>query len=275
MTNGHRQMNKHKKNIEALRRHMGRDSAGLALMDDVARDLNEQRKRLALLEESESRTASLASHDRKSLGDALAKITQLQEELQREKSKRATAESRVALDAKESERIARMEADDEAMDANAPADDLFANQVTKLFNSVRRRYKRVPEKDNEVGGSYMTYDIDTLVKNFRGDEFMSLGMLVCFTALFHGKGTVISRRMISDLALPERTLMRMACWLKPRIDSDGVGDKVLGAFHRHPIVKEDSTPDTGWVWSKGTKVKENSTLDTRATARLMRIRDRK
>lgn len=216
-------MNKHKRNLDDLRRHLGRDTVGLALLDAVSRDLCEQRKRISALEESEARVLGLANTSRMELDHAQSQIAQFKADLEMEQAKRIAADNR---EKRTAARIAQMESDLEAEDENpadAFVDDTWSSRVMRLFKDVRRAYRRAPKTRGTL-----TVHLDDLVVDYTGDEFMNLGKLVALYAVIYGKAVLASDRLIRDASFSEDSKVKILKWMRPLIKSSALADKVWG-----------------------------------------------
>ena len=201
-------MNKHKRNLEELRRYLGRDTAGLKLLDAIARDLDEQRKRISILEKSAEHDLAFVESGRKKLAHGETRLLQLKGEKEREQSKRITAEHQVL---RLSERIAELTKEDDGDLAEQEVDDVnvFSRRILSLFKEVRKIHKQAPRTD----GCGRAINLDDLLVNYTGHEFMQIGKLVAFTALFMGNASVTTERLLKNAELTEDTMRKMTIWL--------------------------------------------------------------
>ena len=215
-------MNKYKKNLESLRRHLGRDTPGLVLLDDIAKDLSEQRKRLAGLEESEANAVARADRARKELDRAQLQVATQKEEIAKERVQRKAAD---LLARQQAEKVAAMEAvaaaDYEDVQLSVGAGDITEQRLVHLYRDVSKRFRRMPPVHGQ------SLDIDDVIVNYTRDEFMSLGMLISFVSLFVGTSPrVICKARAKKLTLSDKALARMVYWLGPWMSDSPTNRKI-------------------------------------------------
>lgn len=212
-------MNKYKKNLELMRFHLGRDTRGLALLDEISRDICEQRKMIAALQESGTSALARAENDQQELVELRSQLTRLKSELECEKSKRLAVDSRFKLQA---ERIAQMEAEVND-DSSVEVDGEWESNVAKLLKDVRHRYKVIPTAALDTSGSFCT---DDFVKHFTGDEFMRLGMVMALHSIFAARTTLVSERHFKHGKFLDSIKVQMARWLRPIIRPSPIEKKL-------------------------------------------------
>lgn len=227
-------MNKHKKNLEALRRHLGRDAGGLKLLDETARDINDLRKRFAALEECERDAKARASRDREYLANARLEIANLRTSLETEKGRRISAE---AIGRRQADRIAEMEKDAEVEDElpveNPGMSDEYASEVVKLFKAVRKRFKKAPPPRGKRSAVY----IEDVAPNLTNDELMGLGMLVAALAAHNIPVSVESDRTMTKVkGWPNENTSKFIRWFRGWIGSTKFQDRVYA--ETSPVVSE-------------------------------------
>jgi hypothetical protein len=210
-------MNKHKKNVEALRRHLGRDAVGLNLLDATARDITELRKRFAALEECERDARVRASRDREYLANARLEITDLNSAVEQEKGRRISAE---AIARRHADRIAEMakeaEVEDELPVEKPGMTDEYAREVVKMFKAVRKRFKKAPPPRGKKASVY----IEDVAPNLTNDELMGLGMLVAALAVYNVPVSVESDRTMNKVkGWPNENTRKFVRWVRNWIGS--------------------------------------------------------
>lgn len=220
-------MNKHKHNLEELRKHLNRDARGLKLLDAVSRDLTEQRKRIALLEEFEATAATRENRLREIATDAENKKERLSQELEAERARlRATKD----LATRQSQRIAELESDveeeDEAPIARTSEDiDPTVPKIMSLFKAVRKRFKRIPHSED----GRQVFHLEDLVKEYTGDEFMGLGMLMAALALHGFPAYVESELKIGEMkGWSKKNTAKFINWYRSWIKYTKIEEKCLG-----------------------------------------------
>jgi hypothetical protein len=250
-------MNKHKRHLDALRVYLGRDSAGLKLLDAVARDIIEQRKQIASLIESEALAVTRATQARKDVVDAENQKTQIQASLEKERAKLAAAKVHAAADAA---RIAQLESDSDVED-EAPVEGFSGHidptipKIIKLSKIVRKRFKKIPT----TGGPYRSIHLESVVKDFTGDEFMELGMLVAVLALHNLPAPVVAKRTIKDMkGWMEKHTAKFAVWYGPCTSTTPLEAQVLGVPKAGTYIKIATPQGTEYKQMPSVTVKRES-----------------
>lgn len=190
-------MNKYKQNLAELRKHLNRDERGLKLLDAIARDITEQRKRIAELEAAEIKSSLLVNTLRKETAHANSETIKVKEALEAEKTRMASAKINAErLAGRIAEMESRLQVEDEA-----PGDRVSANpdasipKIKQLFKDVRKRFNRIPPSF----GTRQIFRLEDFIKDFTGDEFMGLGMILAALAFYNVPASVQAERPISDM----------------------------------------------------------------------------
>ena len=170
-------MNKLKLSAQALRDHLGSDSRGVALLQNLIDVANKQRKQCASLEHELSKSKESAEKSNASRDKAETELKALQVRLNNEITKRRHAESKSRL----------LENTISSMQEAEPLEKVngkdFVKSVEKLLRRVRRRYKIYPGPN-----------IEDYITKFTDDEFTGLGMAIACITFFCGK----SLQIVSD-----------------------------------------------------------------------------
>lgn len=233
-------MNKHKKNLDDLRRYLGRDTTGLALLDAVTRDLCEQRKLIASLEDANARASEQARNAQNERDGLHTQVARLKAELEREAAKRASADNRVRQQA---ERIAQLEADPGADVAGSYRGNKW-DMARTLLNDVSRRFKTAPVPY----GSSRTYHVSDLIVDCTGDEFMMLGKVMVLTAIVCGSVMLESEAQKRDDNWTDDQLRRLFRWMRPLIGETGI-EKTLNTLLDQAAEKMHETELHRTDWS--------------------------
>lgn len=189
------------------------------MLDEISRDICEQRKMIASLQEAASSASARAESTRLQHADAVAQVAQLKAEIESEKTKRIAADNRA--------RLAQKAEENSAGDDDPPEQDqldAWKRAVRQLIKNVRRRHKTVPTSAHETSAVFCT---DDLVPHLTGDEFMQLGMIVTLTCLVFGRTTVVAERKYIDANLPERVGIQMVDWFSPLLHQSKLHQKLI------------------------------------------------
>ncbi len=200
-------MNKNKKHLEELRRHLGRDAAGIAMLDQTARDLNELRQRAAALKESEAQAAGRAQRDRQKLIDAERTLTETKAELEREKGRRQTAERTADSYA---DRLLVLEMPDEDEPKLSASD--WDSKVLGLFKTMRRQFGNPPKvRDPKV----FVVRVEDLCPELTHDQLHSLGVFVAMMAIIGKCPDIWADRHVRDMDWAKRRgkMVQLAKWI--------------------------------------------------------------
>ena len=217
-------MNKHKKNLESLRRHLGRDVAGLKLLDAVARDINELRKRAAELQDSETSALVCANRHKENTIHAEKELSKIKAELEKEKGRRVSTE----IHAKRlAGRVTTLELDAEGKDEGPPGGnshrDPEAFEIIRLLKAVRKRHKIAPRPALRAGEYYL----EDIIKNFSDDELLGLGLFVAGYSVSGMPITVRSKNKMVDADGWElRNTIKYLQWFRLLIDPESTEMKL-------------------------------------------------
>ena len=223
-------MNKYKRNLLSLRSYLSRDSQGIKLLEAVANDITEQRKRIAELEQSESRAVTAAAIARREMHDAREKENKIKRDLEAEKSKRRAAEN---LEARKSERIRQLElqadVDDEecaTFGGGVPGScDPSVPKIVALFKQVRKRFKKIPPGV----GKLQCFCLEDFVKDFKRDEFTDLGMLLAALAFHNFPARITAEHTITEMkGWEEKYSARFIYWYSKWIATSPLEERVYG-----------------------------------------------
>ena len=172
-------MNKLKEAIQRLRCHLGSDQLGIKLLEAVTMIANDQRKRVAALEESSAADRDLTKKLHNKLCQLETEVAGLREELSRESSMREAAQSRERA---MREQIVKPE-ELESMESS-----VREHQIRALLRNTQRRFKKLPV--DRVGSRGCLY-LEDFVKRFSYDEFAGLGMCLAACALMNVPGPMV------------------------------------------------------------------------------------
>lgn len=185
-------MNKLKVAIQALRDHLGRDSRGIQLLDDVTTIANDQRKRIASLETANAELAEHTGTLRIELDKATEEIRLLKQGIHKEQSQSMAALAKVSLLSKEVESM--------TLELYGPPDEETTDTIEiktyrRLLKEVRRRFKKMP------AGRYAksVIELQDACPSYSHAELTGLGMLVALCALVGLPCGVASRIKLKDI----------------------------------------------------------------------------
>ena len=236
-------MNKHKRNLNELRRHLGRDKRGLELLDAISRDLTEQRKTIAALEGAVTAATSQAQRARKGEQDAQTETAQVEKELQEERQRAGALRSeaaRATARLRSLESCVGDETEDEDTAGSVPgAIDPTLRHVERLSKRVRAYFKRAPTpcKGRANLGKYSgSIRLEDVIKEYSGDEFMHLGMLVAMMALHNWPVSVWADCKVMHMnGWKEKNSARFIRWVRDWIKADHVTEQFTGPLKGETI----------------------------------------
>lgn len=212
------------------------DQTGINLLDAVTTIANDQRKRVAALEESSAADRESAKTLRNKLDESHNQIAELTEELRRQTAMREAAQS--------SERAMRAQiVEPEAMEPmESPVRE---HQIMALLRNTQRRFKKLPvDRTGNRGYLYL----EDFVKTFAYDEFAGLGMALAVCAVMNlpppplkAEQTLqkcVGRRKWNDKKdNPE--IARFIHWFRDLIHVGSLEDRI---YERENLPKEQSQP---------------------------------
>jgi hypothetical protein len=216
-------MNIIKDKIQKLRAHLGSDRIGINLLDAVTTIANDQRKRLASLEESSAADRDAAKALRTKAAELENQVAALKEELGRQTAMREAAQS--------SERAMRAQiVEPEALESMESS--VREHQIMALLRNTQWRFKKLPV--DRVGNRGSLY-LEDFVKAFSYDEFAGLGMALAACAVMNFpvpplkaeqtlRKCVGSRKWDDKKDSPE--MARFVHWFRDCIGSSPLEDRV-------------------------------------------------
>lgn len=218
-------MNVLKVAIQNLRSHLGKDTIGLKLLEVVTAIANEQRKRVAALEESSVTNQEDAKAARAAMVELQIQVAKLSEDLERQSALCEAAKNR------ERSALAQVQHEEPLEPMN---DRDLLRRIQSLNRNVQRRFKKLPI---DRAGKRCCLYLEDFVKNHTYDEFAGLGMALsaCVVMGFPFPKLVaeqtyrtIHRSRDYD---PENDLVlaRFVHWYRDFIYFDPVSDKIFSA----------------------------------------------
>lgn len=189
-------MNKHKRNLDALRQHLGRDAKGLEFLGAVSRDLNEQRKKIAMLEEALEVARDRVAIAKQKEERAYSQAACAHKQLESEKERQAAAERKASRYATELAALqAESSVEDETGEVPSSGVDPAIAHIVNLSKRVRGVFKRIPTSRNQR----QEFCLEDFIKEYSGVEFMHLGMMIAMLALHGFPAYVCADRTIRDM----------------------------------------------------------------------------
>jgi hypothetical protein len=205
-------MNRFKKAVSELRDHLGKDQTSITKLAAVETIGNTTRKELAAEKEKHEQAQRVAVARQEATVTAETEIRRLQQELDREKSRKSQAARELVVANKKIEALelklkpppikrltlAEVEAaNKELKQLHELASPLLKNfgPVAKTIDDLRRSMRRAPKADCGVmatevlrrrGLNLDVFNIDDIISDLSDDELLKLGrFVVCTTLMAH------------------------------------------------------------------------------------------
>ena len=189
-------MNRHKKNIEVLRKYLGRDTHGINLLDEISRSITDLRKQVVALTELEQSSQKIASYQKTEALNAQIELMQVKAELEIERRRKVSLQTLVEKHVIQIAKLEKeLEPEDESPLEGVIANNIDAQKITTIFKEVRKRYRNPPDI---VGKKLYLEDI---APNLTNDEFLGMGMFFAALALH-------------NLPIPELCAQKTICDIK-------------------------------------------------------------
>jgi hypothetical protein len=223
-------MNKYKKHLHDLRTYLSRDTRGVELLNEVSRDLTEQRKELAAAKNEKLRAENLLHKMRKEMLYVKEEQEKTKKRLEAETARHASTK---LLQQRLADRIAAIEKENNVeeevpVERGATRDDERARKIAALLASVRRICKRIP--DGYKGGPCIR--LETFIQKFTVQEFEQLGRVVAALALvnlpFRVEAEVTIRELGGADKFGNKHLAKFLKWLQPWMQMSAIEDKLYG-----------------------------------------------
>lgn len=216
-------MNKLKVAIQELREHLGADSQGRALLDEIAEIANVQRKRAAMLEDAAATSEAASKAMRSKLDTAESEVAALKNGLHREAANRTAAESR------EKTLLLQIKAQAEPEEVAQTTDDVHKSNVTVLLAKVRKRFKKLPTRKF---GRYGGLIVEDFILKFSHDEFAGLGMAMSACAFMNLPVTLRAERVVSGKTLSDADSCGFIRWFRDAIHTTKTQDEMFYRFNK-------------------------------------------
>lgn len=212
-------MNKLKVAVKALRDYLGADRRGIALLDEIVEIANDQRKRVAAMEESAVVSDATINQLRQECAVANRELESVKQELHREAAKRSAAEARHGI------LLAQIESQAETGEATTEPQ---GDRVLALLKQVRKRFKKLPVLGKSSGGLV----VEDFIKAYSYDEFAGLGMTLAACALVNlplkmrAERPVRLGNLVDDGKATEAEAARFVHWFRDAISTSKVQDEI-------------------------------------------------
>lgn len=220
-------MNTVKKHLAELRDYLQRDPHGRKLLDEVTKDVNTQRKRIATLEKESQDATSRADRLYKETVHAQEEITALTFNVETETARRKSCEWR---EKRLSDRIKQLEEqeDIESQPDNGAVsnDSKSLRQIASMIKRAMKDVRRLPPPFPGTGG----LRLEDWVHNYSRGEFQTLGMVASVLAVMNMPVKVTAERSLRDIEGGQTLLNKMGPkvfpWMREHIKVNPLHDEI-------------------------------------------------
>ena len=196
---------KSKKSIEEMREYLGRDVRGVQLLDSVASEMHELRKRgNSERERAEAALNAAAAEKEKSV-----KLSSNLQETRHELDKcKASLQQLKADQSRKDAEISRLNAeianltsgfDDDELVCNKPhgkdkfpTDLLRRSSIIEQFNAIHSRLSKCPACVRKPAGFIAAYNIEDIITDYSASDLIMLGRFVAFMSVMNFSCVIVS-----------------------------------------------------------------------------------
>lgn len=224
-------MHKIKKAMCVLQKHLGRDSVGIKLLDNIAGIANDLRRDAA----TANRDAASAENSKSLLDDKRQSA-----EIDRDRTAGHLVHAKSCVRQKErdiinlTKQIAALEeqVDQSYDDIDLPIQTESVNtrlldtrEFIGMFNSLRRKQRVAPKVVTRQRPDVGTWELSLIIKDYSGAEMMKLGQFVTALAMLNMPVAIQAERNMSNAKakgnlLEGKQLDSAIKWIQPLIEKD-------------------------------------------------------